>query len=395
VIRYRFVAPVVVGAAAFFLVSCGGTESPQPTATVSSILTATPDGPPVTTATATTEVRPAATATAGPVLLSDIPGIHTSPQERPPDKLRPLAPASESPFPDHDGESVVLYNIERGTVRNLGPGMLGVFSADGRYMAWNDLARNLWYIELPDGEPIQLGEGGGIIAVEGAVVAVYREASADQWDLSTETSTPVGPRKRGEPQDYQGSYALSRDYSYSPAGEFVITVESTAGEVWTYTGAHGVEFAGPGELALATKPRGGISNLFTLDIESAAATFIATTGARLDAVGFAANERWIVWTTDFCAAFIYPISEGQGTTRVLDRSTGTIYDLGVGLWPEGFAPDGRLGIGWSFGALALIDLDEWAYDVVLPAGSVDVNWSPDYRYASRGAIFGHGGVCTF
>jgi hypothetical protein len=161
-----------------------------------------------------------------------------------------------------------------------------------------------------------------------------------------------------------------------------------------FTGVLDASFAGPGELAIATNADGGLSNLFFLHIETGQAAFVATAGARLGYVPFVGNERWGVWTDDLCGG-VPGGHSGQGTTRVLERATGRIYDLGVTLLPEGFTPDGRLRVGSSFGALALIDLDAWSYDVVLREGNVDVHWSPDYRYASRGMTFGHGGVCSF
>ena len=57
-----------------------------------------------------------------------------------------------------------------------------------------------------------------------------------------------------------------------------------------------------------------------------------------------------------------------------------------------FTPDGRM-VDGIFGGLSLFDPATFAWDVVLPTGSTDVNWSADYRFASRGEQPGHGGYC--
>jgi hypothetical protein len=305
-----------------------------------------------------------------------------------------LDPAPTSPFPPHDDENVVLYDTETGTVRNLGAGTLGTFTADGRYMAWTDIDQRLWYIELPDGEPVHLGPGGGLLAIEGPTIGVNSSAAKGRWDLSTETYTQGGLPGNGPLRSEQGQYLLLRDFSSGQG--VVVTVERDGDALLYFTGVVGASFAGPGELAIATNDDGGVSNLFFLDIDAADVAFMATAGARRGYVPFVANERWGVWTDDLCGGTGIPEGlGGQGTTKVLERTTGRIFDLGTALLPEGFTPDGRLRVGANFGALALIDLDTWSYDVVLPEGNVDVHWSPDYRYASRGMTLGHGGVCSF
>jgi hypothetical protein len=210
------------------------------------------------------------------------------------------------------------------------------------------------------------------------------------WDLATETSTPGGVPGNGAPRDYQGSYFLWRDYSSRGLSfQVVLGMEP----LFAPTPALTASWVGPGEVVFASEGPGGLANVFLVDIKTATASFVATAAARFNAVAVAANERWIAWTSDFCGAIVP--GRVQGSTRVLDRSTGTIYDLGAALWPEGFTPDGRLRIGHGCGALSLVDLDACTYDVVLPEGSVDVHWSPDYRYASRGMVAGHGGVCSY
>lgn len=374
---------LVLALAGALVAACGGsslsatpTSSPGTSGTGSPMPTATP--PPAPTATATLPPLP------------EVSGIFTTPQWRPADQLRPLSPAPASPFPPHDGESVVLYDTELGTVRNLGPGMYGTFTEDGRYMAWTDAQGDLWYVELPDGDPVKLGTGGSIVAVGGPVVAVDSASGALLWDLSTGSSTVGRAPGNGDIREDQGPYVLIRDFS----GEgWVFQVVSGMDLLFAPTPALTASWAGPGEVVIAAEGTGGVANVFLVDIETATASFVATAAARFNALAVVANERWIAWTNDYCGAIVP--GGVQGATRVLDRSTGAIYDLGAAVWPEGFTPDGRLSTGHGFGALSLIDLDTWAYDVVLPEGSVDVHWSPGYRYASRGMVVGHGGMCSY
>jgi hypothetical protein len=71
--------------------------------------------------------------------------------------------------------------------------------------------------------------------------------------------------------------------------------------------------------------------------------------------------------------------------------------LDQSLWAT-VTPGGLIGTG-EFGPSDLIDPRTWQYVAILPAragGSgpaIDVNWSPDYKYASRGQAFGRGGYC--
>jgi hypothetical protein len=348
----------------------------------------TPSPPPSATLTATVPPNTAPTPTPRP--LPEVSGISTTPQWRPVDQLRPLSPAPASPFPAHDGESVVLYDTELGTVRNLGAGMYGTFTEDGRYMAWTDIAGDLWYLELPDGDPVKLGKGGSLLPAGGSLIAVDAGPGGTLWDLSTGTGTPGGVPGNGAFRDYQGAYFLVRDPTPQGLSFWVV---SGMEPQFAPIPAAAARWAGPGEVIMATRPDGGLSNIYLVNVATVTAEPVATAGAIFNVVAVSGNDEWIAWTDNFCGGVI---REGaDGSTRVLDRSTGAVYDLGENIWPEGFTPDGRLRIGWGFGATALLDLGAWAYDVVLPEGPLRVHWSPDYRYGSRGLTFGHGGGCSY
>jgi hypothetical protein len=84
-------------------------------------------------------------------------------------------------------------------------------------------------------------------------------------------------------------------------------------------------------------------------------------------------------------------------TRVLDRRTGAVTELDQSLWVT-MTPGGLIGAG-EFGPSDLIDPRTLQYVAVLPpqarqtGPAIDVTWSPDYKWASRGEPRGHGGLC--
>lgn len=48
---------------------------------------------------------------------------------------------------------------------------------------------------------------------------------------------------------------------------------------------------------------------------------------------------------------------------------------------------------WVPSAETILRIDPLEYVAVLPFEYLDVQWSPDYRYAAVGLQFGHGGFC--
>ena len=162
-------------------------------------------------------------------------------------------------------------------------------------------------------------------------------------------------------------------------------VDPADGRVLLTFEAYMAKPAGPGEIVVATTPENESTNIFIVSLATGQATFIATSWYTAPNWPLAANRDLVVWTEDYCGA-------PPGRTRVFDRRTDTLTELDrtdwVELTPGGLIGDSRHG----FGARALIDPRTWSYVITLPDGT-DVVWSPDYRYASRGLILGHGRLC--
>lgn len=126
------------------------------------------------------------------------------------------------------------------------------------------------------------------------------------------------------------------------------------------------------------------ANIFIVEPSTGAATFIASASVTPRNWPFATSGECVAWTDRYCP------SEGARTSAY-DQRTGHIVQFGRGMWLV-LTPRGELGMG-EFGPQALFDLATLRYKFVLPAGPVDVAWSPDYRYGARGFTGGHGGLC--
>jgi hypothetical protein len=110
--------------------------------------------------------------------------------------------------------------------------------------------------------------------------------------------------------------------------------------------------------------------------------FIATSPSRFPVWPLGADERYVVWSDEYC-------DNGRG--RIYDRQTKKLIEADVPLWPvvtrRGLLLEG------IFGGNAVIDLARFQYRTALPANVFDTAWSSDLRYASAGQAGGHGGVC--
>jgi hypothetical protein len=134
----------------------------------------------------------------------------------------------------------------------------------------------------------------------------------------------------------------------------------------------------------------GTVNIFSVDIASGRAEFIATASFRPNTQiwpanwPLIANERHIVWTGGFCA-------EKRDGTQIYDRRTRRITQLDQGFWVK-FTPGGDLGVD-EFGPRAILDIETFQWKFVLPELAIDVAQSPDGRYLAVAGVLGHGGLC--
>jgi hypothetical protein len=298
----------------------------------------------------------------------------------------------------------MVYDIETGAAIDLGTGSLGRFSPDSTRMAWIALPADpygdgeAWMIDLRTMEKRDLGPGRLAGFVDDGHVGVTRPSSntTDVIDLATRARAPIeaipffpDPSNTTTPDGYN----LRREYRSDnpfPKSEFFLT-DPTSGAPLLEFEAYQAIPAGRGSLVVATVPvpvgepnlqgfRHGTTNVFLVDIRTGEATFVATGGAFMQ-FALAANDKYILWTDNYC---------DNGNSRIYERKTGAITEIDASLWPA-FTPGGLI-VDGPFGGNALIDPKTLQYVATIPAVA-DASWSPDYRYASLGIWGGHGGLC--
>jgi len=146
------------------------------------------------------------------------------------------------------------------------------------------------------------------------------------------------------------------------------------------------------DAGLAVVGQTGSSNVFEVDPETGVATFVAT--ARMSPPGYplAVDDRYIVWTENYCHINANS-EESDGRTRIYDRRTGTLTELDQGLWVIGVTPANELAVGQygPYGPYEIIDLESLSYRVKFPAQRMA--WSPDYGHAAVGVTPGGGHGC--
>ena len=362
-----------------------GDPTPPPTATMPQppSATATP-----TLAESTAELTPTPT-------LIEVTGLFDEPGARIMPASSVTLPERPAPtFPEQPPINTILYDVQQLTARDLGPGTLGQFSPDGRWMAFA-AGGMVQVLELATGEQRTLGPGAFVNGVSNETVVTGKTG----YDI--ETGSPVSNTQPVNLPHAQGDLVIRlEEGTGGGTGEtYIYRVGRLAPDgalmPLLQLRAHIVRFAGPGELIVATaiqseaeNPQNfpfqpGTRNLFTVDIATGQATFVATISV-LGGVPFSASDRYIAWTEDYCST--------DDVTILLDRETGEATRIIGGSWLE-VTPTNLLGDGWGFGAQALIDPETMEYLAVLPGPNVDVRWSADYRYASTGATGGHGGHC--
>jgi hypothetical protein len=331
------------------------------------------------------------------------PGLFTDPRPSPPGELRALGPLPHT-FPDWDRTSTMLYDTQSGTATDLGPGSLGHFSPDSTRMVWVASpqapfgAGEVWMINLHTLEKRDLGPGRLAVFTDDTHVSIAQKNGNDSEtvDLTTGARTPVG----GLPAFQPALKVLTPDgltlerHEGSTPGTDVYTLNDPI------SGAHLLEFAayaavpaGPRHLAVMTPPRPSgppddrgfapsTTNVFLVDIDHLSnTTFLATSPARFPVWALAADNRYVIWSHEYCDG-------GHG--RIYDRETKKLVQVDLPLWPAKIV-NGSLLEG-VFGGDAVIDLATLKYRAAISGGG-DRAWSPDLRYASLGQTGGHGGVC--
>lgn len=333
---------------------------------------------------------PTASSTQATVVPSPVAGMFEAPRSLPV-ASRELAPpgrelAQSLPPPTFawNGTSTMVYDRETGTVVDLGPGEPGAFSPSGEWMAWVSEDRftgTLHALNLRTGERKDLGAGGYVAMFidDERFLVDSNNSDGVLVNVLTGEREPVTDRSQLFAAIDQPPFTMETE-GYGPGGQSV-HVYDAKGQLILNFNALIARFTTESELVVVTIPQDGRANIFTIDLETGVASYIATTLAASTGFAVAGNRTHIAWSPDVC--------QNPGETWVLDRATDLFTHAPKALLVSP-APDGWLATGFT-GLERLIDPDTMQYAFISPAGWP--RWSLDYRYVSVGLVGGHGSLC--
>jgi hypothetical protein len=355
-----------------------------------------------------------------------------------------IGPRPDSPFPAWNGREAVIYDTKAQVALDLGEGTGVIFSDDSKYAAW--LAAPLEYssgafsnfptqgeakiVTLATGEQRSMGPASALLFVEGdriALAAPRTPTENTKWTLF-DTAT----LQRSADQTTQGQQSLERHTSTGqllqatpvagteiPRGGYGLThfrlidaddrhpvMEFDAFAVADADSTHLVVARTVGEL-----PKNPFVSLpvsiYLLDVTNGSGNWIGGARASSPNWNLSANERWVLWTNDFCSeeapgpeVVLLDRSGGQGIRGYAGSARGALRVESSEAWMF-LAPNGLIAQG-TFGATALLDPVTFHYVVTLPpmqlppelsGQSPQARWSKDYRYATYYFAGGHGGLC--
>lgn len=327
---------------------------------------------------------------------------------QPPEVTRQLPAPPQSPFPLWDGKSTVIYDTHTGKATDLGPGsQQAYFSPDETKAVWaagGEFAQGteVFIIDLVTGQKRSLGPGRLISFADNTHVAVVAIDGNDREliDVATGKRQPfsgeVWPALVPPVPSAPPGYAIEPRGGMGPAlQKFTISDASTGKVLWSFE-AVGVAAAGTDQIAIASPPSNGASQIFIMNLRTGDMSFVARAQIGKDNWPYSASEKYVLWTDNYC---------GSGPISLFDRASGelTRFDLSEASEAQAdlrwvvLTPANLLAAG-SFGATYLIDPVSLEYRAVIP-GTVEgytgnVSWSANYRYASHGPFGGHGGLCA-
>ena len=326
-------------------------------------------------------------------------GLDPAPRAATPDVTRNLAPAPAPPI-QVSWDHTVLYDAERPTAIDLGVGSIGSFSPDGRFMTWasGDQSQStdgdIWVIDLETMEKRVVGRGiYPNFRNERIIGASVFNASTGRRDNYTidaytgetyegrfsPTATPLGSTPGTEIpggarlvtlqrfNDYRAKYAV-----YDAKGTPVFQFE-----------AADVRSAGNNELVVMTTPIEQKANIYVVSIPQSSASFVATVNTDYALLNFAlsADADYVVWNA-YCLR--------GSKVGLYDRRRSVLVEIDAHEYVS-LTPNGLLAFG-AFGAKSLVDPSTLEYVFAIGPGG-DSRWSKEYRFATKGIVGGHGGLC--
>ena len=261
-------------------------------------------------------------------------GLFTDPRPSEPDEVRSLAPPPDTEFPEFPPNNTVLYDTWTGQALDLGPGTQGSFSADGQRLAWSSGATDspeLRVMRLSDLSERVLGPGRFAHFV-GDEICTAPPNSNDLVivDPTTGTGTPVDQcdavgRGADNPGPLEnGDYAIRDVRGFGSRGQrrFEAISELTGDAVLTVDALQ-VILSGDDELLVATPWTRDSTNIFVVDIPSRSATYVATAALHGGPIGLSANDRFLLWTDEFCGQSV----GFDGSTSLYERDTGFLIEI--------------------------------------------------------------------
>lgn len=376
------VAVIGAGVVAVVVAVQGGRSGPAP---VSPASTAGPTTPP-TPGTLVPAIPPASAT----IVASPVDGMFEAPRALPVASRelvppgREFPPALPPPTFAWDGSSTMVYDRETGMLFDLGPGEPGVFSPSGEWMAWVSEDRftgTLHALNLRTGERKDLGAGGyvSMFIDDERFLVDSPDATGVLVNARTGEREPVTDRAQLFAAIDEPPFTLETE-GFGPDGP-TVRVHDATGHLTLEFSALTARFSTVAELVVATVPQAGLTNIFTIDLHTGRASYVATTPVSARGFTLAGNGTHIAWSPDVCV--------DPGETWVFERATGQFTRAPKALLISQ-APDGWLASGFT-GLERLIDPDTMQYAFISPAGWP--SWSRDYRYVSVGWVGGHGSLC--
>jgi DNA-binding CsgD family transcriptional regulator len=346
---------------------------------------------------------PSPTATIGPL---EVLGLFEEPRERVPDVVEERTEAPASGF-DPDAGPAVIYDTATGETIDLGDGHMGRFSPDGARYTWvasDELlfggdAGEIRVINLSTGEIETIGAGGSPVWLDDRQIAFWTDNpdTHSVMGLDTGVLAPVSQDeyKAAFERPFEMLETMSDGLRISADGDYKVVDTATEEVVLEFEGFYAIP-AGEGTIVVATNPVDGVSNIFLVTIETRFVRFIGST--RISEFNFplVANDEIVAWVDNYCGS-------PQGNLSVYFRRSDRLVEVDNGDNRWGYlhaTPRALLGIG-DFGAYVMLELATLSLVHALRGAEEawehgyggDTVWSPDYRYAARGFVGGHGGLC--
>lgn len=335
----------------------------------------------------------------------DVPTVELEPRGEappPPDRTVTLS-EPQSPFPTQgwDLDRVLLYDFERLEVEDLGPSTWGGgrFSPDGRYFLWVTPrvegparmdAQVLHVRDLASATEREFDVSFPLMTFVAPHLVILGETLVD---LESGSVRPIENLPDGQGVHEYDSGLLIRSEMVDKSGgswehHFVVWTGFEGRPLLRVTGLK-AEVADEDTIAVMTAALDGRASIYLVDVRTLEPTFVADVTQAIPGDLRADGDR-VAWVEDSCG-FDEARRVSTARARVWDARSGSITEFeGVS-----FLADlrGNAAASGDFGPRAWFDVETGEWLAVLPTSGELAGWSDDLRFASVGALLGHGGRC--